>query len=88
MHLQYEQVNGDTNNDPVEEYIALVRTPQDYTISGLASGEYFLCGEVMDNAGVIHQHQCLEAATSEPSSEGNILSWQFLMKIQNRISIS
>ena len=47
-------------DDPVQEYIPLIRTSQTFTISSLPRGKYIVCGEALDKMGVVYQESCLE----------------------------
>ena len=47
-------------DDPVLEYIPLIRTSQTYMLMDLPKGKYIVCGEAMDQGGEVYQESCFE----------------------------
>jgi hypothetical protein len=47
-------------DDPVHEYIPLIRTSQTYMLMDLPKGKYIVCGEAMDHIGKVYQDSCFE----------------------------
>ena len=57
-------------DDPVQEYIPLIRTSQTYTLTDLPKGKYIVCGEAMDHMGEVYQESCLEIRIRRMESKG------------------
>jgi len=66
VRLSYERVPSHRKpcmahlDDPVLEYIPLIRTSQTYEIRDLPKGKYIVCGEAMDQGGEVYQESCFE----------------------------
>ena len=57
-------------DDPVQEYIPLIRTSQTYTLTDLPKGKYIVCGEAMDHMGEVYQESCLETRIKKIENKG------------------
>jgi predicted nucleic acid-binding Zn ribbon protein len=57
-------------DDPVQEYIPLIRMSQTFTISSLPRGKYIVCGEALDKMGDVYQESCLETRIRKRKSKG------------------
>ena len=60
-------------DDPVQEYIPIIRTSQTFTISGLPRGKYIVCGEALDKMGDVYQESCLETRIRKRKSKGEMV---------------
>ena len=56
-------------DDPVEEYILLIRTAQTFTISSLPRGKYIVCGEALGKMGDVYQESCMETRIRKRESK-------------------
>ena len=59
-------------DDPVLEYIPLIRTSQTYEIRDLPKGKYIVCGEAMDQEGEVYQESCFETRIRRQEVEGEL----------------
>ena len=66
-------------DEPVQEYIPLIRTSQTFTISSLPRGKYIVCGEALDKMGDVYQDSCLETMIRKNESKGEILRMDFIL---------
>ena len=57
-------------DDPVQEYIPLIRTSQTFTISSLPRGKYIVCGEALGKRGGVYQESCMETRIRKRESKG------------------
>ena len=57
-------------DDPVLEYIPLIRTSQTYMLRDLPKGKYIVCGEAMDQEGQVYQESCFETRIRKLKIEG------------------
>ena len=57
-------------DDPVLEYIPLIRTSQTYMLTDLPKGKYIVCGEAMDQEGEVYQESCFETRIRKLKIEG------------------
>ena len=57
-------------DDPVLEYIPLIRTSQTYMLTDLPKGKYIVCGEAMDQQGEVYQESCFETRIKRKDVEG------------------
>ena len=64
-------------DDPVQEYIPLIRTSQTFTISSLPRGKYIVCGEALGKMGDVYQESCLETRIRKKESKGEIMRMTF-----------
>ena len=79
VKLQYERVPHHREahvhhlDDPVVEYMELVRPLQLHRISGLPRGKYIVCGEAMEQEGRPYQESCFEATVLKEKSESKFV---------------
>jgi hypothetical protein len=59
-------------DDPVLEYIPLIRTSQTYMLTDLPKGKYIVCGEAMDRKGEVYQESCFETRIRKLKIEGEL----------------
>ena len=64
-------------DDPVQEYIPIIRTSQTFTISGLPRGKYIVCGEALGKMGDVYQESCLETRIRKTENTGEIMRMTF-----------
>ena len=57
-------------DDPVQEYIPLIRTSQTFTITNLPRGKYIVCGEALGKMGDVFQQSSLETRIRKRESKG------------------
>ena len=66
-------------DDPVQEYIPLIRSSQTFTISSLPRGKYIVCGEALDKMGDVYQESCLETRIRKKENKGEMLMMDFIL---------
>ena len=66
-------------DDPVQEYIPLIRTSQTFTISSLPRGKYIVCGEALGKMGDVYQESCLETRIGKNENNGKIMRMTFIV---------
>ena len=57
-------------DDPVLEFIPLIRTSQTHMLRDLPKGKYIVCGEAMDQGGEVYQESCFETRIRRQKIEG------------------
>ena len=66
-------------DDPVQEYIPLIRTSQTFTISSLSRGKYIVSGEALDKMGDVYQESCLETRIRKRESKGEMIRMDLIV---------
>ena len=59
-------------DDPVLEYIPLIRNSQTHMLTDLPKGKYIVCGEAMDQSGEVYQDSCFETRIRRHNVEGEL----------------
>jgi len=76
VRLSYERVPSHRKpcmahlDDPVLEYIPLIRSSQTYMLRDLPKGKYIVCGEAMDQGGEVYQESCFETRIRRHDVQG------------------
>jgi len=76
VRLSYERVPSHRKpcmahlDDPVLEYIPLIRNSQTYMLRDLPKGKYIVCGEAMDQGGEVYQESCFETRIRRHDVQG------------------
>jgi len=94
VRLSYERVPAHRKpcmahlDDPVLEYIPLIRNSQTHIIRDLPKGKYIVCGEAMDQSGEVYQDSCFETRIKRQNVKGLQTGVQALILIALVVVVS